>query len=121
VIDTKDTTVGLCDGLGCRSERSATSKDNVGDTGGHCRRQGVVGGGDGNRQARRDPQCCTQVHRTRQHRVEGKTMVIMKRRIARFSLVALSTLVAGAVTVVWSLKQELADLADLAEQNESRG
>jgi hypothetical protein len=43
-------------------------------------------------------------------------MVIMKRRIARFSLVALSTLVAraGAVTVAWYLKQEL------AEQNEVR-
>jgi hypothetical protein len=48
-------------------------------------------------------------------------MVMMKRRIARFSLVALSTFVAGAVTVAWSLKQELAELADLAEQNESRG
>ena len=48
-------------------------------------------------------------------------MVIMKRRIARFSLVALSTIVAGAVTVAWSLKQELAELAELAEQNESRG
>jgi hypothetical protein len=47
-------------------------------------------------------------------------MVIMKRRIARFSLVALSTLVAGAVTVAWSLKQELAALAKLAEQNELR-
>jgi hypothetical protein len=44
-------------------------------------------------------------------------MVIMKRRIARFSLVALSTIVAGAVTVAWSLKQEL---AELAEQNELR-
>jgi hypothetical protein len=48
-------------------------------------------------------------------------MVIMKWRVVRFSLVALSTFVAGAVTVAWSLKQELADLADLAEQNESRG
>jgi hypothetical protein len=48
-------------------------------------------------------------------------MVIMKWRIARFSLVALSTFVAGAVTVAWSLKQDLAELADLAEQNESRG
>ena len=48
-------------------------------------------------------------------------MVMMKRRIARFSLVALSTFVAGAVTVAWSLKQELAELAELAEQNESRG
>jgi hypothetical protein len=47
-------------------------------------------------------------------------MVIMKRRVARFSLVALSTFVAGAVTVAWSLKQELAALAKLAEQNELR-
>ena len=54
------------------------------------------------------------------HRVGGKSMVIMKRRIARFSLVALSTFVAGAVTVAWSLKQELAALAELAEQNELR-
>jgi hypothetical protein len=45
---------------------------------------------------------------------------MMKRRIARFSLVALSAFVAGAVTVAWSLNQELAELADLAEQNESR-
>ena len=48
-------------------------------------------------------------------------MVMMKRRIARFSLVALSMFVAGAVSVAWSLKQELAELADLAEQTESRG
>jgi hypothetical protein len=47
-------------------------------------------------------------------------MIIMKRRIARFSLVALSTFVVGAVTVAWSLKQELAELAELAEQNELR-
>jgi hypothetical protein len=51
-------------------------------------------------------------------------MGIMKRRIARFPLVALSTIVAGAVTVAvtvaWSLKQELAELAKLAEQNELR-
>ena len=47
-------------------------------------------------------------------------MVIMKRRIGRFSLVALSTFVAAAVTVAWSLKQELAALAELAEQNELR-
>ena len=47
-------------------------------------------------------------------------MVIMKRRAARISLVALSTFVAGAITVAWSLKQELADLAELAEQNEPR-
>jgi hypothetical protein len=47
-------------------------------------------------------------------------MVIMKRRVARFSLVALSTFAAGAVTVAWSLAQELAELAELAEQNESR-
>lgn len=47
-------------------------------------------------------------------------MVIMKRRIARFSLVALSTIVVGAVTVAWSLKQELAELAELAEKNELR-
>jgi hypothetical protein len=52
--------------------------------------------------------------------VEGKTMVIMKRRIARFSLVAVSTFVAGAVTVAWTLKQELAELVERAEQNESR-
>jgi hypothetical protein len=121
VLVTKDTTVRLCDGLGCRSDRADTSKDNVGDTSGHCRRRGVVGGEDGDRQAGRDPQCCTQVHQTRHHRVEGKTIVMMKRRIARFSLVALSTFVAGAVTVAWSLKQELAELAELAEQNESRG
>jgi hypothetical protein len=121
VLGTKDTTVRLCDGLGCRSDRAETSKDNVGNTSGQCRRRGVVGGEDGDRQAGRDPQCCTQVHQTRHHRVEGKTIVMMKRRIARFSLVALSTFVAGAVTVAWSLKQELAELADLAEQNESRG
>jgi hypothetical protein len=50
-------------------------------------------------------------------------MVIMKRRIARFPLVALSTFVAGVavtVTVAWSLKQELAELTELAEQNELR-
>jgi hypothetical protein len=47
-------------------------------------------------------------------------MFIMKRRISRISLVALSTLVAGAVTLAWSLKQELAELAELAEQNELR-
>jgi hypothetical protein len=47
-------------------------------------------------------------------------MVIMKRRIARFSLVALTTFVAGTVAVAWSLKQELAELAELAEQNELR-
>ena len=47
-------------------------------------------------------------------------MVVMKRRTARISLVALSTFVAGAVTVAWSLKQELTELADLAEQNQSR-
>jgi hypothetical protein len=41
---------------------------------------------------------------------------VMKWRIVRFSLVALSTFVAGAVTVAaaWYLKQEL------AEQNEVR-
>jgi len=48
-------------------------------------------------------------------------MVIIKRRIARLSLVALGTLVAGvgavAVAAAWSLKQ---DLADLAEQMELR-
>jgi hypothetical protein len=52
-------------------------------------------------------------------------MVMVKRRIARFSLVALSTFVAGAgaITVAaaaWTLKQELAELAELAEQNEVR-
>jgi hypothetical protein len=51
-------------------------------------------------------------------------MVIMKRRIAHFPLVALSTFVAGAgavtVAVAWALKRELAELAELAEQNELR-
>ena len=49
-------------------------------------------------------------------RVGGKTMVMMKRRIAQFPLVALSTFVAGAVTVAaaWYLRQEL---AEFAEQN----
>jgi hypothetical protein len=46
-------------------------------------------------------------------------MGITKRRIAHVSLVALGTLVAGAgavaVAAAWSLKQELADLAELAD------
>jgi hypothetical protein len=41
--------MGLNDGLGCRFDRSATSKDDVDDTGGHCRRRGVEGDGDGQR------------------------------------------------------------------------
>lgn len=47
-------------------------------------------------------------------------MVITKRRIARLSLVALGTLVAGAgavaVTAAWSVKQDLG----IAEDIESR-
>jgi hypothetical protein len=49
-----------------------------------------------------------------------KTMVITKRRIARWSLVALGTLVAGAgavaVIAAWSVKQDLG----IAEAIESR-
>ena len=52
-------------------------------------------------------------------------MATMKWRIARFSLMALSTFVAGAGAIIvaaaaWTLKQELAELAELAEQNEVR-
>ena len=51
-------------------------------------------------------------------------MVIMRLRLARFPLVALSTFVAGVgavtVAVAWSLKQELAEHAELAEQNAVR-
>ena len=49
-------------------------------------------------------------------------MIIMKRRITRFSLVALSTFVAGAITAAaaWTLKQELTELVEHAEQNELR-
>jgi hypothetical protein len=43
-------------------------------------------------------------------------MVIAKRRIARFSVVALSTFVAGAGA--WALKQELDEIAELVELTE---